>query len=62
MLWNELSYDLQLIILEKFSDSLTNEEDEEIIDAVMAAVNELLVWSNSPCEIYDEFDKETDFK
>jgi hypothetical protein len=53
MLWNHLSYDLQCRVIDRIVDLLKDEESEEMVDGLMAAVHELEVWSNSPCTIVE---------
>lgn len=53
MLWNHLSYDLQSRVIDRIVDLLKDEESEEMVDGLMAAVHELEVWSNSPCIIVE---------
>lgn len=50
MLWNELEYKEQLKIIDKIVSLLEREEDSSSQDGLMAAVHELELWSNSPCQ------------
>jgi len=54
MLWNELSYEMQMRVLDRISDLISGEKDEELQFAIAAAVVELEVWSNTPCTIVEE--------
>jgi hypothetical protein len=53
MLWNELSYDMQVIVLDRFSALMTKEENEEMQMAMIAGISELEIWSNSPVNAVD---------
>lgn len=48
MQWNDLDYEVQLKVLDRFGDLLLKEEDEQLQFAMAAALVELEVWSNSP--------------
>ena len=49
MLWNELSYNDQLKVLNLIEDLLLRQSDEEMQDGLVAALNELEIWSHAPC-------------
>lgn len=57
MLWNELEYKVQLKVIERIIELFSSEEDGHMQDAIMAAINELEVWSNSPCQVYNHSDE-----
>lgn len=54
MIWNELDYSLQQKVMDKIVDLLKTEEDDEMQDGLIAAIHELEVWSNTPCQIVGE--------
>jgi hypothetical protein len=54
MLWNELDYELQSKVIDRIVSLLKEEEDDSMQDGIIAAVHELEVWSNTPCQIFDE--------
>lgn len=49
MLWNDISYELQLQVINKMGDLMLKEKDEFLQFAMAAAMVELEMWSNSPC-------------
>lgn len=51
MIWNELEYDLQRKVIDRIVDLLKDEESGEMQDGIIAAVHELEIWSNTPCQI-----------
>lgn len=53
MLWNELDYNLQVKVIDRIVDLLRDEDDDAMQDGIIAAVHELEVWSNTPCQIVD---------
>lgn len=53
MIWNRLNYNLQQKVIDCIVTLLESEEDSNIQDGLIAAVHELEVWSNSPCQILD---------
>ncbi len=53
MLWNQLDYPLQSKVIDRIVDLLKDEEDDTMQDGIIAAVHELEVWSNSPCQTLD---------
>lgn len=53
MIWNQLSYDLQSAVIDRIVDLLKNEKDDDVVDGIIAAVHELEVWSNSPCQVIE---------
>lgn len=55
MIWNQLPYELQQKVIDKVVTLLETEEDESIQDGLIAAVHELEVWSNSPCDILGDY-------
>lgn len=50
MIWNELNYDIQKIVIDKIVDLLKEENNSLTQDAIIAAVHELQIWSNSPID------------
>lgn len=54
MIWNELNYILQQKVIDKIVNLLKDEEAGEMQDGIIAAVHELEVWSNTPCQIVGE--------
>lgn len=54
MLWNELDYHTQMKVIDRIVDLLKEENDDLMQDGIIAAVHELEVWSNSPCQIVGE--------
>lgn len=54
MLWNELEYKDQMKIIDKIVSLLEKEDDSDTQDGLMAAIHELELWSNSPCQVLDE--------
>ena len=53
MIWNNLSYDLQCKVIDRIVDLLKDEENDAMVDGIIAAVHELEVWSNSPCTVVE---------
>ncbi len=53
MLWNHLEYKTQSKVIDRIVDLLKDEEDDLIQDGIIAAVHELEVWSNSPCQVIE---------
>ena len=51
MIWNELEYDLQRKVIDRIVDLLKDEESGDMQDGIIAAVHELEIWSNTPCQI-----------
>ena len=56
MQWNELSWETQMKVLDKIEEILLKETDVPMQDAIVAAISELEVWSNSPCKISEDFE------
>lgn len=54
MIWNELEYSLQVKVMDRIVDLLKDEENDEMQDGLIAAIHELEVWSNTPCQIVGE--------
>lgn len=52
MLWNELDYDAQMKVLSSISTLLNDDKNSLIHEDILAAIQELKTWSNSP--IFDE--------
>lgn len=50
MLWNELDYSIQAMVIDKIVDILRNEDNDIMQDGIMAAVHELELWSNKNLE------------
>ncbi len=55
-LWNELSYETQLEIMDLIENLLLEQPDIELQEGLLAALKELAIWSNSPCEVIDSED------
>jgi hypothetical protein len=55
MIWNELPYELQQKVINRIVTLLEHEDDDLMQDGLIAAVHELEVWSNTPCEIMGEY-------
>jgi len=53
MIWNQLNYGLQSKVIDRIIDLLKDEQDDAMVDGIMAAVHELDTCSNSPCTIID---------
>jgi hypothetical protein len=54
MLWNHLDYSTQVKVIDRIVDLLKDEENDLMQDGIIAAVHELEVWSNTPCQIVGE--------
>lgn len=54
MIWNQLPYELQQKVIDRIVTLLEDEENDLMQDGLIAAVHELEVWSNSPCQIIGE--------
>jgi hypothetical protein len=54
MLWSELNYTDQLKIINRILDLCDQENNLANKIGLLAAVNELEIWSNSPCYSFDE--------
>lgn len=48
MQWNDLDYETQLKVIDRFGDVMLQEKDERLQFAMAAALVELEMWSNSP--------------
>lgn len=55
MLWNELTWEMQMQVVDKIEEVLLKETNVEMQDAIVAAMNELEIWSNTPCKIIEDF-------
>lgn len=55
MIWNQLPYELQQKVINRIVTLLETESDDAMQDGIIAAVHELEVWSNTPCEIIGEY-------
>jgi hypothetical protein len=53
MIWNELPYELQQKVINRIVTLLETENNDDMQDGLIAAVHELEVWSNTPCQIQD---------
>ena len=53
ILWNELSYETQLKVMDLVEELLLEQSDIDMQDGLAAALKELEIWSNSPCEVID---------
>jgi len=51
MQWNDLSYELQQQVYDRLEKTLLQERDIEVQDAIVAAMEELEHWDNSPCPV-----------
>jgi len=54
MRWNHLDYSLQQKVIDRIVTLLETEENETMQDGLIAAVHELEIWSNTPCQIIGE--------
>jgi len=54
MEWNQLDYDNQLKVISKINGLLALEIDVDIQAGLVAAINELKLWSNQPCLLLNE--------
>ena len=54
MQWNDLSYQMQMKVLDRIGDLIFEEKDEAMQFAIAAAIVELEIWANSPCTIIGE--------
>ena len=54
--WNELSFELQMQVLDKFEELLQQEPDNDMRIAMAAGITELEIWSNTPCKIIEDFE------
>ena len=54
MQWNDLSYEVQMKVLDRIGDLIFEEKNEEMQFAIAAAIVELEVWSNTPCKVIEE--------
>ena len=59
MLWNEISYEDQTIILDKICELAKQELNYTIRKGLVAAINELDAWSNNPCP--EHFERDLDY-
>lgn len=58
VMWNELSYELQLKVISLIQDDLLlKQTDIDLQDGLVAALAELETWSNSPCPISEDYDE-----
>lgn len=60
MLWTKLSIELQYKIMNRIADLIKEENDDQMIDGIIAAVHELNCWSNRPCEDIESSNSKTD--
>ena len=58
MLWNELSYEEQTKVLDRISTLVEQESSYNTKKGLVAALNELDLWSNSPCPEYRNIETE----
>lgn len=61
MTWNQLNYELQKQVINALIKSLETEEDSLMQDGIMAAINELELWSNSPIDSESSAGEEISF-
>ena len=54
MQWNELSYELQKQVYQRLEKTLLEELDPDVQGALVAAIEELEDWDNSPCPIQED--------
>lgn len=54
MLWNQLEYDVQKLVINKLKDLLKIERNLLFKMGLEAAILELEIWSNSPIETYED--------
>jgi len=55
MQWNDLTWEMQVQVLDKFEDLLLHQTDIAMQDAMVAAIVELEIWSNRECKIIEDF-------
>lgn len=53
-LWNEIDYDTQKRVMDLIEELLLKRTDEDLQDGMAAALSELEIWSNSPCQIVED--------
>jgi hypothetical protein len=51
IMWNHLDYLTQVKAIDLISELIEQQLDQAIKTAIAAAVTELEIWSNTPCEI-----------
>lgn len=57
MLWNEFDYYMQVKVMDYIaSNVLKSNIEENVKEAVVAALNELDMWSNSPCIVIEDIE------
>lgn len=56
MLWNELTWEMQMQVVDKIEEVLLKETNADMQDAIVAAMNELEIWSNRECKISQDFE------
>jgi len=54
MLWNELDFETQSIVLLKILNMVDDEKNKNTKKALKAAFFELRMWSNFPCPVIEE--------
>jgi hypothetical protein len=54
MQWNDLDYEVQRKVYDRLEKTLLEEPDEEMQNAIVAAIEELEHWDNSPCPVQIE--------
>lgn len=50
-LWNEIDYETQKRVMDLIEELLLKQKEIDLQDGMAAALAELEVWSNSPCQI-----------
>jgi hypothetical protein len=56
MLWNEVDADLQKKVIAKVEAMLDKTSDRKTYNAILAAMYELQLWSNVPCETHEQIE------
>lgn len=59
MLWNQLDYNVQALVIDRIIDLLREENNDLMQDGIMAAVHELELWSNKNLD--ELMDKPNDY-
>lgn len=58
LLWNELDYELQVKVLGLIEETLLKQTDINLQDGLVAAMNELELWDNSPCKGFPDYESD----
>ncbi len=57
MYWNQLPYSLQKRVISSIRNTIGKEKDRQLQDAIVSAIYELEIWSNSHAIIEQEPDE-----